>query len=287
LQPPQLGIYQVSGTAQPCDWPVLFDHNFKPICGKFADVWVSGYELAHALATDELKVTKVSGYCYDEDKDSEESPFEGYVTDFYRLKSDAADPIMRYMYKILLNALTGKFIQTSPDFTLADGQLVKINRAGGLYHPFCASLITGHTRSIMHPLEHSTQALHTATDGIFAPGKHTGAKEKTLGAIVSEGYGDLALFRNKLYIFYTNTETIDTYPSQIFAGRHIMKAARHGFQGTVLALEQMLVNTNRTYKVNKPWKLKTAMKQGKVPNKFEITERKLNIGPDFKVINHG
>jgi hypothetical protein len=191
------------------------------------------------------------------------------------------------MYKIELNGLTGKFIQTSPDFTLVDGQLVKIRRAGGLYHPFIASMITGYTRGKkMHPLEHKYQALHTATDGIFAGGFHKGAKQKTLGAIVSEGHGDLALLRNKLYIFYTDDPSEDTYESQVFEGRHILKCARHGFQGTVGSLESMLVSTNRTYKVNKPNKLKSSIKQGLTPNEFLIKERRVNIGTDFKVVKY-
>jgi hypothetical protein len=148
-------------------------------------------------------------------------------------------------------------------------------------------MITGYTRGKkMHPLEHQYQALHTATDGIFAGGNHKGAKTKTLGAVVAEGHGDLALLRNKLYIFYTDEESDDTYESQVFAGRHILKCARHGYQGTVVDLERMLVSTDRTYKVNKPNKLKSSIKQGLTPNEFLIKQRKVNIGTDFKVIRY-
>jgi hypothetical protein len=281
-----LGVYKISGRTDKCDWPALFDHNFKPLQGKFTDVWVSGYELNQAIDSDELVLSAIKGFLYDAEREDGYSPFKEFVAYFYRLKSDAKDPVMRYLYKIMLNALTGKFIQTSPDFTLIDGKLVKIKRAGGLYHPFCASLITGHTRSEMHPQEHKYGALHTATDGIFAPGNHKGAKEKTLGAFVSEGHGDLALFRNKLYIFYTDSESENTYPSQVFEGRHILKCARHGFQGRVVDLEQMLVSHIREYKTNKPLKLKTAIKKKEDPNKFVINNRKLNDVETFKVINH-
>jgi hypothetical protein len=192
------------------------------------------------------------------------------------------------MYKIMLNGVTGKFIQTSEDYTLIDGQLVKIQRAGGLYQPFIASLITGHTRSVMHPLEHRYKALHTATDGIFAPGRHAGARKKELGAVVDEGHGDLALLRNKLYILYSHEEIPDvTYPSAVFDGRHILKCARHGFQGTVANLEQMLISAVREYKVNRPLKLKSASKSGDVPNRFVKQLRKLHIEGEFKLYQHG
>jgi len=283
---PELGIYEVSGRAAPCDWPALFDHNFKPIEGTFNNIWVTGFELKQAIESDELIPRRIRGYYYDDDSDY--SPFKSYSIDFYAKKSDKSlDYVTRYMYKILLNALTGKTIQTSPDYTLVDGQLVKINRAGGLYHPFAASLITGHTRANMHPMEHKYEAIHTATDGIFAPGINKGSTEKVLGAFVSEGTGDLALFRNKLYIFYTDISSDDTYESQVFEGRHVLKCARHGFQGKVADLEDMLVSGNRKYQVNKPVKLKTALRKGENPNKFVVTDRRLNMTEDFKVFQYG
>jgi hypothetical protein len=286
---PPLGIYCISGSASMCDWPALFRHDFKPLQGKFKDTWVSGYELNESLSTGEVKLTSISGYHYDSCAEGNNgySPFRNYVITFYKAKSDAADSVMRYMYKILLNALTGKFIQTSPDYTLADGQLIKIMRACGLYHPFIASLITGHTRAAIHALEHKYNAIHTATDGIFVPGKIDTGEKKTLGATICEGQGDLALFRNKLYIFYTDDKSEGAYESQVFKGRHILKCARHGFQGRVVDLEQMLVSPNRSYKINKPIKLKTAIRTKNTPNKFVTTERKLKGIGEFSVVKYG
>jgi hypothetical protein len=281
------GIYKISGRASPCDWPALFNHNFKPLEGKFSDTWVSGYELNQALQSDEVTLSHINGFLYDQSGEDGYSPFAAFVDFFYRMKSEATDPVMRYMYKIMLNALTGKFIQTSPDFTLVDGKLVKIKRAGGLYQPFVASLITGHTRSVMHVQEHKYNALHTATDGIFAPGRCAGDPVKQLGAFVTEGFGDLALFRNKMYIFYSDVETDSSYPSTVFAGRHILKCARHGFQGRLADMEQMLVSNLRDYETNKPLKLKTALKQGDDPNKFVTQGRKVRNVEPFEVYYHG
>lgn len=282
---PDLGVYRIAGHAAPCDWPALFNHDFKPLAGAFTDTWVTGFELNTALAAREVKVTAVDGYHYNVRKADRYSPFAAFVAEFYRLKSQAADPVMRFMYKILLNALTGKFIQTSPDWTLVDGKLVKIRRAGGLYHPFIAALITGHTRAAIHQLEHEHQAIHTATDGIFVPGHIRGAKSKTLGAVVSEGHGDLALFRNKLYVFYGSSKR-DGFDSQVFKGRSIIKCAKHGFQGKVWQLETMLTSPNRTYRVEKPIKLKTALRTGEAPNKFTRTVRTLQVPAQFKIIDH-
>lgn len=284
---PALGIYRISGTTGECDWPALFHHDFKPIQGRFKDTWVTGFELNEALSTGEVSIKELTGFHYESrGQDSNYSPFSAYVQKFYKLKSDAGDPVMRYMYKILLNALTGKFIQTSPDYTLADGKLVRIMRAGGLYHPFIASLITGHTRAAIHALEHRYNALHTATDGIFVPGNVDTGEKKRLGATVCEGHGDLALFRNKLYIFYTNDKSEGAYESQVFDGRYILKCARHGFQGRIVDLEKMLVGPDRSYKINKPIKLKTALRDGSTPNEFVTTERRLRGIGEFGVMKY-
>lgn len=285
---PPLGVYCISGITSECDWPALFEHDFSPLQGKFKDTWVTGYELNEALSSGEVKIKSISGYHYDAraERQPNYSPFSAYVQTFYKQKSDAADPVMRYMYKILLNALTGKFIQTSPDYTLVDGHLVKIMRAGGLYHPFIASLITGHTRATIHALEHKYNALHTATDGIFVPGKIDTGQKKTLGATVCEGQGDLALFRNKLYIFYTDDKGEGAYESQVFKGRYVMKCARHGFQGRVVDLEKMLISNSRSYRINKPIKLKTALKNKDTPNKFVTTERNLRGIGEFGVVKY-
>lgn len=282
-----IGCYRISGRAAACNWPALFDHNFDPLKGSFTDTWVTGFELNQALKTGEVTLSKIRGFIYDREQDKDGySPFAEYAKFFYNKRATEKDKILKYMHKITLNAPTGKLIQTSPDYTLIDGQLVKIKRAGGLYHPFAASLTTGHTRSSMHVHEHKFQSLHTATDGIFAPGHQKGADKKQLGAFMAEGYGDLALFRNKLYIFYTDSESEDTYPSQVFEGRHILKCARHGFQGRVVDLEQMLVTTLREYKTNKPLKLKTAIKRKEAPNKFVIEGRKVKNIEAFKVVTH-
>lgn len=282
---PRIGVYRVCGRTSKCDYPALFTHDFKPLVGSFRNVWVAGYELNEALRAHEVKIDAIKGFHYESKTDY--SPFAAFAKDFYRMKSEAKEPIARHMHKITLNAPTGKLIQTSPDFTLVDGKLVRIRRAGGLYHPFGASLTTAHTRARIHEQEHKYEALHTATDGIFAPGRHTGDSRKSLGAVIAEGHGDLALFRNKLYIFYTDSAGNDAYPSQVFGGRFILKCARHGFQGRVADLERMLINPDRTYKVNKPIKLKTALNRRDTPNKFVTSVRNLHIGTEFKVVEHG
>src|SRR5690606_33720683 len=53
---PPVGLYCISGTADSCQWPALFDHSFNPLKGEFEHVWVHGSELNSALDTDEIKI---------------------------------------------------------------------------------------------------------------------------------------------------------------------------------------------------------------------------------------
>ncbi len=288
---PEHGIYCVSGNVPKCDWPVVFDHSFKPVFGNFDNLWITGYELNEARRADEITITKVHGHIYDSDKDPvTNTAFQRYVNDFYRMKSEATDEVRRYLYKVLLNSLYGKFIQ-SREVEDGDGHVTW--KHGPLYHPFIASLITGHTRSVMHRLEHETCAMHTATDGVFCgannsppDGVFSWAPQEGLGSITSEGMDmELCLLRNKLYLLYTDTPGAG-WPSSQRDDRWIAKFAKHGFQGSVDQLEHLVMNNRRKYSTERPNTLRNALRQGKVPNKFENYDLVLKVAPIKAHYNH-
>ena len=282
-----LGVYKISGEAFTCDWPVLFQHNFKPIQGKFRDVFVQGIELNEALRSDEIKITKIRGNYYDSDRDSFSSPFAGYCADFYERKQTATDPVLRYMYKTILNSVYGKFIQTHKQSRIiyTDCDTVETTEthdlvAGGMFHPFIASAITAHTRAYIHQLEHAHKAIHTATDGIFTKYKRIKrvpmAAASGLGCMEIEARGDLVLFRNKCYILYSDDGKLS---SQYFKGKRIKKYAKHGFQGTVYDLENCVANNVRRYKHSRPNKLRESLKRGLDVNDFVERDYTLKVGP--------
>lgn len=288
---PEHGVYCITGTAAPCDWPCVFDKNFKPVRGPFDKVWITGYELNEARRIGEIKLSRVWGHYYDTDNDPvTDTAFARYVNDFYELKQSATDPVYRFMYKVLLNALYGKFIQSRERVT---DQGVISWKHGPLHHPFAASLITGHTRSVMHRIEHETKALHTATDGVFCgqanspPGDvFTWAPQSGLGAIESEGKGmELCMLRNKLYLLYSDKPG-DGWTSFVRPNRFVVKYAAHGFQGGPKNLELLAMTNKRSYEVNKPNTLKMALKQGKVPNRFEAKIIALNVAPISAYFDH-
>lgn len=285
-QVPPLGVYCCSGVAAKCDWPVIFEHGFQPIQGRFRNVWIQGIELNEALKSGEVKLTSIRGHYYDAERDNLPSPFKGYCDHFYHLKQTATDPVTRYMYKLILNSVYGKFIQTMKQsriiFTDLDSEETKETHdvvAGGMFHPFIASAITAHTRAYIHQLEHAHEAIHTATDGFYTKRKRIVkvplAPKSGLGKMEIEGRGDLVLLRNKCYILYSDEGKLQ---SKFFKGKRIDKYAKHGFQGTVFDLEQMVAHNRRRYKTMRPNRLREALKRGQTPNEFVERNFQLKVG---------
>jgi hypothetical protein len=284
---PELGVYCVSGIASVCDWPVIFSHEFKPIQGKFENVWIQGHELNEALRAGELKIKSIRGTYYEQEKDNRKSPFREYVEHFYRLKETEKDPVKRYGYKLNLNSVYGKFIQTRktsrvPYTDIDSGETSETFDviAGGMFHPFIASAITAHTRAYIHRCEHEYKAFHTATDGFYSnvkkPKRMKGRPAKGLGSIGIEGQGDLCLIRNKCYILYSKNGATK---SQYFKGKKITKYAKHGFQGTVYDLEKCIAHGTRRYKASRPNRLKESIKRGLNVNEFIERPYVLKVGP--------
>ena len=286
---PDHGIFRISGEVPHCDWPVFHMDNAKgnmaPVRGKFENLCVTGYELNEARRTDEVKLSSVFGHIYDTHNDPvSETGLQRYVNDFYALKESATDEVKRSMYKVLLNSLYGKFIQSRE--IEADGVGRTRWKNGPLYHPFLASLITGHTRAVMHRLEHQVEAFHTATDGVYCGSRNSPkngvfdwAPQTGIGSITSEGSDmELALLRNKLYVMYS-TDPSSGWKSFIRPGKYVKKYAKHAFQGSPEQLENVCFKHQRAYTIDKPNTLKTAIKRGLVPNRFEQHEIRLNVAP--------
>jgi len=289
---PSFGIYKIDGMARATPWPIIFDHGFKSLYGEFSGVWITGFELNQALQSGLVNVHSCFGYFYDAAKDKVPSPFAAYVEHFYALKESAKDKGERDFYKLLLNSLYGKFIETRGGASLLncrydiDKQEVHFDLelvAGGLFHPFIATLITGHTRAYIHALELKFHAIHTSTDGIMSQAKVVELSDE-LGGLSIEAKGDVLLLRNKLYILYSGNKKDaakdrDGKPlaSKIYRGKWIQKYALHGFFADVHTLEKMVKNNIHEYEFTKVNKLRESLRRGLKVNRFEKQRRVLNL----------
>lgn len=297
---PPFGIYKISGTAKACRWPSLFSHNFKALQGEFSGVWVTGFELNESLRCREVTLTDTFGYYYDAEKDKIPSPFAAYVAEFYARKENAKEKAQREFNKLLMNALYGKFIQTRKleglsdlTFDIDEGKLLfdASLQAGGLFNPFIASLITGHTRAFIHRLEHEYNALHTSTDGIQTQKKPERLRKYglpgTLGSVSIEARGDSLILRNKLYLLYARMVRGDNRNPRIlrsilYTGKKIIKYALHGFHSTPQVLEQLWKTGVREYEYVKVNKLRESLRRKLTVNDFVTRSAALQLPGEAK-----
>jgi hypothetical protein len=175
---------------------------------------MTGWELESAR--DEIALTQVAdGYAWMPAPDAS-NPLARYVDRMFLLKQATSKTDPRYAtYKLLLNALYGKLIQTSTQSNYSTGEEECV--AGSLFNPFWAAQITGHCRAHLHEIEHKYGALHSSTDSIMTRSRDvvTGVG---LGDITEEGRGRWLVIRPRLH-FLVNE------------GGRVVKLARHGFRG--------------------------------------------------------
>lgn len=269
------GVYVVDGICLNDKYPVIFDHNFKPIKygEKIENICITSYELKEALRNNEIEIKKVKGLIYIP-KNIFYNPLEEFVRDFFDKKSNAKDYDEKLFYKIILNSLYGKFIQSIEvdemdkkeneilDYEISDNKLKKkekIYRAGSCFNPFIATLITGFVRAYLHSLEHKYNAYHSSTDSIIIKNQKLENIGSDLGQLEVKVKGDCYLFRNKLYIWIVDNK--------------ISKYALHGFLGTPEQLLMMLRDKKTHYKVKKMIKVREAERlKNKTLKKLAINE---------------
>jgi hypothetical protein len=273
--PDLCGIYNISGEVH-CPYTIFYNDDFKPVDGKFSDIWVTGYELSAALEYKEARIDSLYGYVWL--PKSTRNPMADYVDYFYDLKNKTPKKEPMYdFYKKAMNTLYGKFVQcieirekgnpkksNDGDFDFkvtedAKGNLkveetIKRFNAGGLFNPFIASMITGRVRAMIHTLEHKFQAIHTATDSIKTLLPITGESD-VLGGYKLEIKGLCVLLRNKVYCHFDEDGLLKKY-------------ATHGFQGNVENLLDLIVSRKNAYKVEHIFKVREALRQHKEPLKM-------------------
>ena len=218
---PKYGIYRVSGILKRCIWSIFYKNSNSTIFTpekedrEIKNYWCTSFELNEAIKRKEFILHELFGYFYDESEDDNISPWKMFAEDFFEYKNNAKNNLYREFYKVILNSLYGKTIELTPmsgdrelgydcindTVTFSDQR-----KAGGMFHPFIASLITGHCRAKLHALEHKYKAIHSSTDGIICLKKPHDIKG--LGGIKSEFIEKILILRNKLYIIYTSDKNL-------------------------------------------------------------------------------
>jgi len=285
------GVWNIAGEIVACKYPIIYDRHFKPCPpGYIKNTWVTSYELKEALKMGEFIPEKMYGYVWVEDSDNrpDHNPFNDFVWEFFNKKNNTPKTDSKYiLYKVILNSLYGKMIQTIPDDDInlsgdipdhvvdGDGKILpnpekkKIFTAGGLFNPFIATLITGFARAYLHELEHRYKSLDSSTDSVKTLMKPV--EDNHLGGVKIENVGKAVLLRNKLNIQYNEKG-------------EIVKFAKHGFQGRIEELAVMVEQKRRKYQAQRLLKVKEASRQGLKPLVMTKLDRELDI--DFSKMRY-
>ena len=281
-----IGVYKYKGVIKPCPYGSLFDlefHYFKNV-KRPVEGYATSFEIIEAVRSNELELERVSGYIWQ--PESEESPLKRYVQFFWEQKNKLKKGTVQYLFaKLCLNSLYGKFVQRNPSKQTTaklrdDGSLdVEPQRevAGGLYHPFIGSLITGHTRSRLHKEEHLLNAIECSTDSVKSQVFHKPyAKAHYLGAMqmeklfcktcdIATNKFDAIFARNRLNVLMCKKG-------------HVLKAALHGFWREPEELKRMAFEKRNIYEVNRMPMVREAMLHSNKPM-FQMysEDRTLNV----------
>jgi hypothetical protein len=245
-QPGAHALWHVRMRHHPCRFIGALTHGGQHLPSGWQTLWLTGYELDAMVEREEARQwTVLDGWVLE--GDNEGGGLTAYVDRFFEMKRNATGA-SRLTAKLLLNSLYGKFFQKQPLGNVDNSLTCSMDsltgdiqwwtprhnegqdydyRAGGLYHPPIASLITGYVRGRVHRLEHAYAAVATSTDGLFARNPPwVGDLGDGLGKLTAE-HGTLSIWRERLYDF-SPLGPIDKH-----------KVALHGFRGNPDALREI------------------------------------------------
>lgn len=213
-EPGQHAIYIATLQYTRCPWRGMMTHDGRwPESGYVEDVCLTSYELDAMVERDEARILTCHGWTMTGETGGS---LERYVDVFFAQKA-RTEGAERETAKLMLNSLYGKFFQKVAlgivgYYDYDTGEIIERNpdgpfdwKAGGLYHPPIASLITGFVRAKIHRLEHKYRSIMTSTDGMFAYEPPDPADiGRDLGMLTVD-HGNLDIWRERLYIFRSPT----------------------------------------------------------------------------------
>lgn len=254
------GIYRVRQRF--CGWsPVkIAGRTYYPVTRKMYENYINKPELEYLIKTKEdFEVL----HGYEHVNSSGAHPFQQFILELYDCKSgakEAEDESLYWLYKVVMNSLYGKFVQTSGD------------RAGKLFNPIYGAEITARTRLKVWDVGQQLERLdYIATDSITGIGNLKVDVSERLGSWSCKTNKDMVLIQNGLSL-----EKLD--------GKWVFKNSRgfSRYQTTEFKLDKEYL----TVKSRKVFHLIEALRRHKVwdTNKFLVAEKKFELnGLDVRI----
>lgn len=265
----------------------ILESNFSPVVKKLNDLniypngrfkqYLTRNEIAFIEAHFENSVIKiVSGYEFYPQKLN--YPFKTEIERLYRWKEKEQDEDIKYVIKIILNALYGKFIQITGD-----------NLTGKLFNPLYASIITSNTRLklLNAAFQKPESIIAFSTDSIASTEKLTMPKNPQLGDFNLDFQGEGVFILSDIYTLWNDTD----YKNRI-RGFSVTKEKRgEGKHNASILLKDILADMNNTiynYYTYRPHHLGECLTHHKTLNikqnlnVFSKVKKKIDINGDIK-----
>lgn len=283
------GVYQVSTDCQ-CDYKPIYTEEFKR-SRQLEKQWVTGWELNSCFNHKCLSKIEIHEGYNMVSRNGKMNGLSQYVEEFFALKqkADSEKNITERLWaKLALNSLYGKFISRIMDKTDHSEEWL----GGVIFHPLIATLITGFVRAYVHDIEHSCQALHTSTDSFITKQKDVDTRFQGvngLGGLKKEYEGDVLIVRPKVYVIFDKLDVNCYHKFELddkqkvfcrFCQAKVLKAATHGFYGSVQMLLNMWKGGQTNYVVHRMVRLKEAKRSRDpevLPFVFKDARRSLKV----------
>lgn len=266
------GVYFLHAKLKPCRYGIFSTMGFRYIReGGTVKIFATGYEILEALRAKELEILYINGFVFE--STATRNPLQEYVRYFYEHKKKAKNKSASYeLYKLLLNSLYGKWVQTNPvqqeKIEVGEDLSMKLlpasKVAAGLFNPFIASQITGFIRAELHRLEHKYHAIETSTDSFKTRKEITFRHKQSLGGLELKFAGSGLFCRSRLNL--------------LLDGRKIKGCALHGFWGTAKDLYNLYASQSTTYLISRmPLVRESLLHRGKQAFIMHDEVRELNV----------
>ena len=238
-------------------------------------------EIEFILSTyNNIEIEVIDGYCFY--ATAYFYPLKEEIQKLYELKESAPDKQTKLMYKIVLNSLYGKFIQTAG------------GKTGKLFNPIWASIITANTRIqlLKYALKNPESIIGFSTDCIHSQIPMNFKQDGSLGSFELSFKGKGIFLMSDIYTVWN-----DTADKSRFRGfnkkddeKEITKIGEHTVDlkyDLRVILEYLGDKKVYEYKIERPIHLGEALKQVKKLtvddiNIFTTITKKLNINGDKK-----
>lgn len=266
-----------------CDVNCL-EYNYAPVIKKVNDlnIYPNGHFKQYLtkseidfirLYFENTTIKIVSGYEFY--PQSFNYPFKSEIERLYAWKEKEQDEDIKYVIKIILNALYGKFIQVTGD-----------NLTGKLFNPLYASLITSKTRVKLFELAYQNpdSIIAFSTDSISATEKLKVVNAPKLGDFAKDFEGQGVYILSDVYTLWNDTKNKNRI-------RGFSHAKEKDNDSTSILLKDILENMDDTvykYITYRPHHLGECLTHDKSLNikqhlnVFSKVEKSININGDIK-----